>query len=347
MIYFKNDYSEGCLPQVLEALTRTNLESTCGYGLDPYCAQAAEKLRARFACPEAAVHFLVGGTQANFTVISALLRPWEAVIAADTAHIAVHETGAVEARGHKVFVTPGRDGKLTAEAVRRVMAEHHNGADEHMVLPRLVYISNATELGTVYTRAELEALSAACRELGLLLYLDGARLGAALSAEGCDLTPEDLPRLCDAFTLGGTKNGLLFGEALVLSDPALQPHFRHAIKQNGGMLAKGRLLGVQFSTLLQDDLWLRAAKHANIQAQRLASGLRAARYRLAPPTPTNQVFAVLPRALHAALRDRFEFDAFAPVDETHEIYRLVASWATPPEWVDAFLAALPPAEDAR
>ncbi len=256
MYFFRNDYSEGALPQVLDALNQTNALSTVGYGLDPFCAEAASSIRRRFACPDAAVHFLMGGTQVNLTAISALLRPWEAVIAASSGHIAVHETGAVEATGHKVCTVPSGDGKLRPEQIRAVCAAH---TDEHMVLPKLVYVSDSTELGTVYTRRELEALSETCRALGLALYLDGARLAVALDAS--DVRPEDLPALCDAFYIGGTKNGLLFGEALVVVREAWKSNFRHAVKQRGGMLAKGRLLGVQFQALLQDDLWLRSAAH--------------------------------------------------------------------------------------
>lgn len=280
MICFRNDYSEGAHPKVLAALTETNYLATPGYGEDEFCAKAAETVRRRFACEDAHVHFLVGGTQTNFTAISAFLRPWEAVVATDTAHIACHETGAVEARGHKVITVPNKDGKLTPEALKAACAEHAAGSVGHMVLPRMVYISNATELGTIYTEAELTALRAACDELGLYLYLDGARLGAALTALGNDLSPEDLPRLCDAFYIGGTKNGLLFGECLVIVNDDLKPCFRYALKQGGGMLAKGRLLGVQFQAMLEDDLWLTMARHANELAQKLSAGIEKAGYSL-------------------------------------------------------------------
>ena len=235
MIYFRNDYSEGAHPKVLQALVETNLVSTPGYGCDEYCACARELLRERFACPNADVHFLVGGTQTNLTAAAAFLRPWEAIIAADTGHIAVHETGAIEATGHKVYVVPGVDGKLTPDAIRTAVRDHQTGTEEHMVLPRMVYVSDSTELGTIYTRAELQALSDTCRELGLYLYLDGARMAMALTAQGNDLVPEDFAQLCDAFYLGGTKNALLFGEALVIVNNALKPYFRNVMKQHGGM----------------------------------------------------------------------------------------------------------------
>ena len=340
MYYFLNDYSEGCLPEVLDVLTATNLEPTPGYGTDDYCAKAADLIRARFACPEAAVHFLVGGTQTNFTAISAFLRPWEAVIAADTAHICVHETGAVEARGHKVYCLPAPDGKLTPALITKAVRAHQTGVDEHMVLPRMVYISQLTELGTLYSKAELTAIRDTCRDLGLYLYIDGARMGAALASDACDLVCEDLPQLCDAFYIGGTKNGLLFGEALVIVNRALQPFFRNMIKQNGGMLAKGRLLGLQFAAMLRDDLWLEAARHANALAGRLAKGFEAAGLKLYAPVKANMVFVILPIKDAKALSDDFAFELGERYDDEHEVYRFVTSWATKPEAVDALLRAV-------
>ena len=256
MLRFQNDYSEGAHPNVLRALCDTNLCSTPGYGLDDDCRRAADAIRARFACPDADVHFLVGGTQTNQLAAAAFLRPWEAMVAADTGPINVHETGAIEATGHKAIAVPGADGKLTPAAIADAAAQHCAAPgvyDEHMVLPRMVYVSDATELGTVYTKAELTALRAACDAHGMHLYLDGARLAQALTAAGSDLQPEDLPRLCDAFYIGGTKNGLLFGEAMVIVNDALKPGFRRAMKRNGAMLAKGRLLGVQFAAAMAHD----------------------------------------------------------------------------------------------
>lgn len=340
MISFRNDYAQGAHPAVLDALLRTNLESTPGYGEDRYCQQAAQTVRSRFACPQADVHFLVGGTQTNFTTIAAFLRPWEAVIAADTGHIAVHETGAVEARGHKVLTAPHVNGKLTPEAIREVCAAHAAGNPGHMVLPKMVYISDATELGTIYTKKELEALRAVCDQLGLYLYLDGARMGAALTVEGNDLLPKDFPRLCDAFYIGGTKNGLLFGECLVIVNQALQPNFRFALKQGGGMLAKGRLLGLQFQAILENDLWLKLARHANFQAQRLQAGVLQAGYSLYISSPTNQIFPIFSKKKLARLEQSFSFEFTQRIDESHDAIRLVTSWATEPTWVDAFLAAI-------
>ena len=340
MIYFRNDYSEGAHPKVLQALVETNLVSTPGYGCDEYCACARELLRERFACPNADVHFLVGGTQTNLTAAAAFLRPWEAIIAADTGHIAVHETGAIEATGHKVYVVPGVDGKLTSDAIRTAVRDHQTGTEEHMVLPRMVYVSDSTELGTIYTRAELQALSDTCRELGLYLYLDGARMAMALTAQGNDLVPEDFAQLCDAFYLGGTKNALLFGEALVIVNNALKPYVRNVMKQHGGMLAKGRLLGVQFAAILQDDLWLQTARHANELAQRLAAALTAMGVPLYAASPTTQVFPIFTNAQVEALRQDFSFEFIARVDDNHSAIRFVTSWATRPEDVETLLEAV-------
>ena len=236
MLNFRNDYSEGAHPTILEAMRQNNLTPVIGYGMDEYCAHAAAMIRERFGCPSADVHFLVGGTQTNLTMIASALRPYEAVICADTGHINVHETGAIESTGHKVLTVPKEDGKLTPADVLSVVRSH---PDEHMVKPRMVYISQSTEVGTVYTRHELEALRAVCDRQNLLLYLDGARLASGMTAEDCDLIPADLHRLCDAFYIGGTKNGALFGEALVLVNDALKPDFRYMIKNRGAMLAKG------------------------------------------------------------------------------------------------------------
>lgn len=335
MHFFRNDYSEGALPQVLDALNATNALSTVGYGLDPYCAEAAAAIRERFACPDADVHFLMGGTQTNLTAISAFLRPWEAVIAAAMGHIAVHETGSIEATGHKICVVPSEDGKLRPEQIRAVCAAHE---DEHMVSPKLVYISNSTEVGDVYSRKELEDLSAACRALDLSLYLDGARLAVALDAS--DLTPEDLSGLCDAFYIGGTKNGLLFGEALVVVRDEWKPYFRYAIKQRGGMLAKGRLLGVQFQEIMRDGLWLKAAAHANAMAARLREGLIDLGFPMAWNSPTNQIFPILPNSKCEALSRAFSFEVWGRPDPEHTTVRFVTSWATSNEAVDALLDAL-------
>ena len=340
MISFRNDYSEGAHPKILAALEQNNLTTTCGYSMDPFCDEARAAIRARFACPAADVHFLVGGTIANTTVIAAALRPWEGVIAADTGHINVHETGAIEASGHKVCAIEAPSGKLTPALVREVMRRHCDGQDEHMVLPRMVYISDATELGTIYTKAELAALHEVCGEYGLYLFLDGARMAAALVAEGNDLQPEDFATYCDVFYLGGTKNGLLFGEAVVITNEALKPHFRNMIKQRGGMFAKGFLFGEQFAAYFEDDLWLDMARHAVAQAQRIRAAAIEKGYTLWAESPTNQTFVIMSDEQIEALSRVVEFQTFGRVDETHQAVRFVCSWATKPEAVDTLIAAL-------
>ena len=336
MYSFRNDYSEGAHPKVLKALTDTNLVQTVGYGLDPYCADAASLIRELCAAPEADVHFLVGGTQANLVVLDALLQSYESVIAAHTGHINVHETGAIEATGHKVCTVPSPDGKLTPELVDTVVRSH---SSEHMVLPRVVYISDTTEVGTVYTRAELTALRDYCDAHGLFLFLDGARLGTALTSPANDLTLADLAKLTDAFYIGGTKNGLLFGEALVMTTSC--PHFRWHMKQRGAILAKGRLLGVQFKAILEDGLYFDLARHANDLAFSLRDGITALGYPFPVPSPSNQQFPVLPNAVVAKLQAMgYEFEIDHAVDADHTCIRLVTSWATPETAVEEFLRDL-------
>ena len=337
MLQFRNDYSEGAHPQVMEALLSTNLQKTPGYGTDLYCAAAADTIRSLCSAPAAQVHFLVGGTQTNKVALGAFLRPYEAVIAPETAHIATHETGAIEQDGHKILTVPAPEGKLTPEGIQPLLDAH---TSEHMVLPRLIYLSNTTEFGTVYSKGELAAISRFCRKKGLLLYCDGARLGSAMTVEGADTTFADYAALCDAFTIGGTKNGLLFGEALVVTTPALQPHFRYAMKQQGAILAKGRLLGVQFQAILQGDLYCSLARQANAMAQRLRLGLQAMGVPLAFPSPSNQVFPVVTRETARALAEVCAFEVQHPVDSHRLCIRLVTAWTTTAEEVDALLEAL-------
>lgn len=341
LIYFNNDYSEGCHEKVLERLIATNMEQTLGYGEDEYCAAAAAKIRAKCGREDIAVHFLVGGTQANLTVIDAALRPHQGALGADTAHINVHETGAVEATGHKVLWVPNRDGKLTAGQVRQAVREHYASSSfEHTVQPKLVYISHPTELGTLYTRRELEDLSAACRELGLYLFLDGARLGYGLAARGNDVSMADLARLCDVFYIGGTKVGALFGEAVVICNPAIGEDFRYLIKQHGGMLAKGRLLGVQFDALMEDDLYEQIAAHADRLADRLRAELKNLHVPFLVESTTNQLFPILPDAVLAELGKTYVFSEQERVDETHRAVRFCTSWATKEENVEKLCADL-------
>ena len=338
MYSFRNDYSEGAHPQVLQALADTNLVQTCGYGLDPICEEARDLIRSLCAAPEADVHFLVGGTQTNLTVIASLLQPYEAVIAAHTGHVNCHETGAIEATGHKVCVAHSPDGKVTPAMVESVLAIHADGG-EHMVSPKLVYISDTTEIGTVYTKAELISLRHCCDEHGLLLFLDGARLGSALTSPENDLTLPELAALTDVFTIGGTKNGTLFGEAVIMTVPC--EHFRWHMKQRGGMLAKGRLLGVQFLAILKDNLYFDIARHANEMAFRLRDGFLALGYQFPVPSPSNQQFPVMKiRTAEKLAAMGFEFQVERPIDSETTMYRFVTSWATPESAVDDLLNAL-------
>ena len=341
MLYFNNDYAEGCHQSILDALVKTNLEQTLGYSEDSYCAAAREKIRKACGNDNLAVHFLVGGTQTNLTVIDAALRPHQGALCASSGHIHVHETGAVEATGHKVLALPSTDGKITARQVEQaVLAHRADGAFEHIVQPKLVYISNPTELGTLYTKNELEELSAVCQKLGLYLFLDGARLGYGLMAKGNDLTMADIARLCDVFYIGGTKVGALFGEAVVIRNPALAEDFRYIIKQHGGMLAKGRLLGIQFDALFTDDLYYKISAHADAMADRLRDTLAEIGAPLLVPGTTNQVFAILPDTLLEELAKTITFCEQERVSDTHRAVRFCTSWATKEENVDTLCRKL-------
>ena len=341
MIYFNNDYSEGCHSRVLDKLVSTNMEQTPGYGEDTYCREAADHIRRLCENDALAVHFLVGGTQTNLTVIAAALRPHQGVLCAQSGHIHVHETGAVEATGHKVLSLLSHDGKLTARQIRdAVIAHRTDPTAEHMVQPKLVYISNPTELGTIYSKAELTAISEACRDLGLYLFMDGARLGYGLTANGNDLTLADIARLCDVFYIGGTKVGAMFGEAVVFSNPELSSDFRYLIKQRGGMLAKGRLLGVQFCALLEGGLYFEIAKKANELADRIRETLASLGYDYLVPGVTNQVFPILPDSLLEELSKEFSFSEQERVDAQHRAVRFCTSWATTEENVTALCNAL-------
>ena len=341
MVLFHNDYSEGCHEAVMQKLAQTNPEQTPGYGEDAYCAAAAEMIRKKCGREDAAVHFLVGGTQANVTVIAAALRHHQGAVCADSGHIHGHETGALEAAGHKCLALPSTEGKISAEQVETyVLAHRADPSFEHMAQPKLVYISNPTEWGTLYSLAELEALSSVCRKLGLYLFVDGARLGYGLMARGNDVTLEDLARLCDVFYIGGTKVGALFGEAVVITDPALKEDFRYHIKQRGGMLAKGRLLGVQFCALFENDLYFEISAHAD----RLADKLRACFAELGYPffmeNTTNQLFPILPDHVRRELGKKYTFIEMNPVDDDCRVCRFCTSWATREENVDALCADL-------
>ena len=336
MILFHNDYSEGCHEKVMEALIRTNREQTPGYGEDIYCEQAARKIRSCCGREDLDVHFLVGGTQANLTVIAAALRPHQGVLSADCGHVNVHETGAIEATGHKVLWLPSADGKISGSQVREYVVNHRaDPSFEHTVQPKMVYISNPTEWGTLYTRSELETLSAACRECGLYLFLDGARLGYGLMAQENDLTMADLARLCDVFYIGGTKVGALFGEAIVISNPALKEDFRYIIKQRGAMLAKGRLLGVQFDALFENCLYFDISAHADRMAEKLRNCFAELGYGFFMPPQTNQLFPILPGNVRKMIGEKYTFIEMDWVDEDRRVCRFCTSWATPEENVQA------------
>ncbi|WP_346908018.1 threonine aldolase family protein [Faecalicatena orotica] len=338
MIYFNCDYNEGAHEKVLERLSKTNMEQTAGYGEDEYCGQA-RKLICRLCKDDSLmVQFLVGGTQANMTVISAVLRPHQGVLSADTGHINVHETGAVESTGHKVLSLPSVDGKITAKQVEDAYRSHvEEDSFEHMVQPKMVYISNPTELGTIYSKAELEALSQVCRKNGLYLFMDGARLGYGLTSKENDLDLEQIAKLCDVFYIGGTKVGALFGEAVVISNPALKEDFRYMIKQKGGMLAKGRLLGVQFLALLEDGLYFEISRHANELAEEIRDACKKAGYLFLVENPTNQIFVILPDEKLAKLGENYSFCYQERVDETHSAVRICTSWATSRESVEKLI----------
>ncbi|MGN8849834.1 threonine aldolase family protein [Bariatricus sp. HCP28S3_C2] len=341
MILFNSDYTEGAHPRILERLMETNLEQTTGYGEDAYCEAAREAIRKVCDAPEADVHFLVGGTQANFTVISSALKPYQGVLCADTGHINVHETGAVEACGHKVLALPGKDGKITAEQIRNAHDLHWSDeSHEHIAQPKMVYISHPTELGTLYTKGELEEIGRVCRECGLYLFLDGARLGYGLMAPGTDVTIADIAKICDVFYIGGTKVGALFGEAVVIMNPQLKPDFRYCIKQKGGMLAKGRLLGIQFLELFRDGLYFEIAKHAIDTAMILKEGLKEKGYSFFMDSVTNQQFIMIEDEKLEKIREKYGVTYQQRYDETHSVIRLCTSWATTEENVRSLLADL-------
>ena len=329
MIRFNCDYSEGAHPKVLEKLIETNLEQTAGYGEDPYCLKAAELIKAKCKRQDVDVHFFVGGTQTNLTVISAALRPHQGVITAATGHINMHESGAVEATGHKVLTLPSLDGKLTANQIQNAYDDHFNDDDhEHMVQPKLIYISNPTEIGTIYNKAELTAISEICRKNDLILYMDGARLGYALCAEDNDLDLSAIAKLCDAFYIGATKTGALFGEALVICSDRLKADFRYIIKQKGGMLAKGRLLGVQFIALFEDDLYFDIARHANKMAMLIKEACVKKGYHFLTASATNQQFPIMPNAVLQKLKENYEYSFWQKIDDKHSAVRFCTSWAT-------------------
>lgn len=341
MIRFNSDYLEGAHPQIMQRLMETNMDQTPGYGEDAYCEQARDTIRRLCDALEADVHFLVGGTQTNATFLSAVLKPWQGAISADTGHIAVHETGAVEATGHKVIALPNEDGRITAEQVDECCRLHFSDeSHEHMVMPGAVYISNPTEVGTLYTREALEALRAVCDRWNLVLFLDGARLGYGLASPENTLDLPFLARVTDAFYIGGTKQGLLFGEALVITREDIKRDFRYIIKQKGGMLAKGRLLGVQFQAALSDGLYMALSRRAIALAMRMKAAMAEMGIPFMIDSPTNQQFPILPDRLLEVLKRDYSFATIQKVDGNRTAVRFCTSWATREEDVEKLIEDL-------
>ena len=337
MYSFKNDYSEGAHPAILKALLETNLSQQEGYCEDEYAIETTEILRTQLESNDADIHFISGGTQANLVVISSTLRPHESVIAPTTGHIYVHETGAIEATGHRISTIDTDDGKLTPDDVIQVLLAH---TDEHMVKPKMVFISNTTELGTIYSRNELIALKECCNANNLFLYLDGARLGSALCAENNDLTLPDLAKYTDAFYIGGTKNGALIGEAIVINNDHLKQEFRFFLKQHGALLAKGRLLALQFRELFTNGIYFKNAGHANSMAQKISRAIAQCGLSFLTQSTTNQIFPIFPNTLIEKLAKNFGFYIWSKADDQNSVIRLVTSWATPEEEVDKFIDEL-------
>lgn len=341
MIQFQCDYNEGAHPRILERLIQTNLEQTVGYGEDHYCESARNMIREVCGRADADVHFLVGGTQANATVISSVLKPYQGVVCAHTGHINVHETGAIEHGGHKVLAIPSKNGKLDAGDLLKCIQDHYSeDGPEHTVQPGMVYISFSTETGTIYSLSEIRAIRHVCTEYGLPLFIDGARLGYGLASEGCDVTLKDIADLADVFYIGGTKQGALFGEAVVITNNDLKKDFRYCIKQNGGMLAKGRLLGIQFLTLFEDGLYFRLSEHAVSLALKIRDAFKAKGYPFIADSPSNQQFPILPDEVLEKLGKDFLFSIWQKTDEKHTAVRFCTSWATSPEAVDKLLDAI-------
>lgn len=339
MIRFNNDYNHGAHPAILAALTAENDNSFGGYGLDCWCERAAQEIKKYLDCPHADIHFLIGGTQVNYTVIAALLRPWQSVICADTGHIHVHETGAVENAGHKIQALPATNGKITAQQIDAEAGLFASSEiKEHITQPKMVYLSFPTEYGTIYSLQELTDIRSVCDKYGLLLFVDGARLGYGLGADGCDVTLADLARLCDVFYCGGTKCGALFGEAVVFTYPELADGFRSSMKQNGAMLAKGWLLGLQFYTLFKDGLYFEMTKKAVGQAMQIRQAFAEKGIPAYIESPTNQQFVILEDSMMKTLAQKYIFEFELKIDDTHSCVRFCTSWSTTQEEIDALVA---------
>lgn len=340
MIRFESDYTQGAVPEIIEALTKTNMEMTPGYGKDSYCLSAAEKIKAELECDDADVHFLVGGTQTNLTFIASAIKPYQGVICADTGHINVHECGSIEACGTKLLQIPSADGTIKASEIEELALGHWEDTNrEHAVQPGMVYISFPTENGTLYTKKELEDIYSVCKKYGMILYIDGARLGYGLVSEKNDLEMKDFARLCDAFYIGGTKVGALFGEALVILNDSCKKDFRYMIKQKGAMFAKGRLLGLQFDALFTDGLYLKISDHAVSLAAKIRKAFEDKGIEMLYDSPTNQQFPILTKEQEAKLGENFAYSPWCKAGDKNAV-RFCTSWATDEKDVDTLIKAI-------
>lgn len=341
MLSFESDYTEGAHPKILEKLCETNMEKLPGYGSDPYCESAKNKIRKACGCPEAEVMFLVGGTQTNATVIDAMLEKYEGVLAVQTGHVSVHEAGAIEYTGHKILELPSHDGKMNAEELEEYLQKFwQDETHEHMVFPGMVYLSHPTEYGTLYSREELKAISVVCQQFHIPLYLDGARLGYGLMSQETDVTLQVVAQYCDVFYIGGTKVGALCGEAVVFTKKNMPKYFMTMVKQHGALLAKGRLLGIQFDALFTDELYFKISKHAILMAQLLKEGFQKRGYEFYLESPTNQQFIVLENEEMERLKEKVSFGFWEKIDDKHTVVRFATSWATQKEDVDHLMEVL-------
>ena len=341
MLNFESDYIQGCAPEILENLTKTNFEALSGYGDDKYTKSAEEKIRKACKCKNAEIYFTTGGTQTNQLVIDSMLNPFEGVISASTGHISVHEAGAVEFTGHKVLTISSYNGKIKAVELKKYIEDFYNdGNHEHMVFPGMVYITFPTEYGTLYSKAELKEISEICRKYKIPLYIDGARLGYGLQSSDCDLTLADIAELCDVFYIGGTKVGALCGEAIVFTNKNMPLHFVNIAKKHGALMAKGRLIGIQFDTLFTDDLYMRLSKNAIDRACELREGFKEAGYQFFIDSPTNQIFIILENQKMKELGEKIRFNFWEKYDDNHTVVRFATSWATTKEEVQELLELL-------
>jgi len=332
---FKNDYSEGSHENILKALIDNNFTQEESYEEDSFCLEAKKLIHQKIENKNSDIHFVSGGTQANLVVLSSILKPYESVISPSSGHISVHEAGAIEASGHKINTVETEDGKLNVKKIQSVLDFH---TDEHMVKPKVVFISNSTEIGSIYSKKELEEISIFCKKNNLYLYLDGARLASALTSEKNDLTLSDLAKFVDVFYIGGTKNGALLGEAIVINNDALKENFRFILKQKGALLAKGRIFGIQFLELFKNDLFFELGKHANLMASKLAIAFKKLNYKFLTEPASNQIFPILPNKLIEKLHEKYEFYVWSKIDSNYSTIRLVCSWATKEEFVEKFIS---------